>query len=217
MSPIRFLLFAALVMALGCSNPANETPPSIAEDSASAEETAQPAQAFPGFIRFLQQQDSAFDPSRMTGGEIEKSQTLAAQPLDTTAIRPYKPYLIYNTDSSMAIDLVSYNYFPHERGSRLVFEEGGPDYEVAGIDFKSGQRRRLLFFGTSGRIMDARWLDDHTIALAGSLSEKGELFFQPAVWIFDVRSGVKKVYTYPDLISGQIQEYKGSLPVLPGQ
>jgi hypothetical protein len=217
MSPIKFLLLAGLVVAMSCSNPATETPPEPAEDSASSDESAVPVQALPGFIRFLQQQDSAFDPSRMSGGEIEQSQTIAALPLDTAAIRPYKPYLLYNTDSSMAIDLVSYNYFPHERGTRLVFEEAGPDYEAAVIDFRSGQRKRLLFFGTTGRIMDARWLDEHTIAMAGSVLEKGALLFQPAVWIFDVKSGVKKLYTYPDVISGQTEAYKGSLPQLPGQ
>jgi hypothetical protein len=217
MSPIKLLLLAGLVVAMSCSNPATETPPEPAEDSASSGESAVPVQAFPGFIRFLQQQDSAFDPSRMTGGEIEQAQTMAALPLDSAAIRPFKPYLLYNTDSSLAIDLVIYNYFPHERGTRLVFEEAGPDYEAAVIDFRSGQRRRLLFFGTSGRIMDARWLDDHTIAMAGSMSQKGDSLFQPAVWIFDVKSGVKKMYTYPDLITGQIEGYKGSLPQLPGQ
>src|SRR5829696_9197356 len=66
-------------------------------------------QSFPQLFQYLEKQDSTFSQdSFLLSGENKVEQVPSAA-IDSERLEPFRKFLIYNTDSSLALDLYSYN------------------------------------------------------------------------------------------------------------
>jgi hypothetical protein len=90
----------------------------------------------------------------------------------------YGPFLVYSPDSTHFIDLDSYNVQIRKTSNgKLAGNAQGPDTEVSLVDRNNKKRIRLLFFGPGGSIEDAKWIDNETLLLIGTVEgiKDGEL------------------------------------------
>jgi hypothetical protein len=131
-------------------------------------EVAVVKQSFPELFAYLKKQDPTFsEDSFLLSGE-SRVEPVAPAPVDTQQLKPFQKYLIYNGDSSLALDLYSYNYIVTQRNGTNRLEEAGPDTEVAVIDFKANLRRRVFFGGPSHTLWDAQWRGPQDLLLPGT-------------------------------------------------
>ncbi|RYY93071.1 MAG: hypothetical protein EOO11_20340, partial [Chitinophagaceae bacterium] len=110
----RKILFAALLALTACG--ANDTATKAGPAGAdSTEEAAAPvgpeirraAEALPALYAWMARQDSAFRPEAFEAFSPVDADTLPAQPMPAAELARWKPYLLYNADSSLALDLYS--------------------------------------------------------------------------------------------------------------
>ena len=208
---IGFLMLACFFF-LSCSNPSESGIKDQVADTLNDVETESPAAYtswFPELFTYLQSQDSNFSPSRFEGGEMETSDVPEFD-LDQALEKKYRPYFIFNSDSSLAIDLVMYNYVLTERNGKTFLEEGGPDFDAGLIDYKKRTRRQILFFGTMGSLLKAKWENDHTVLMAGIMEMEGDSV-RPALWRYDLRQKKREVYRYPELVRADISDFREKL------
>ncbi|HEU4471570.1 MAG TPA: hypothetical protein VFR58_10830 [Flavisolibacter sp.] len=212
MKKLTLYLAAILVFAASCNNEGSKE--SVDADTAAAAEEA-PAEetpatpdlslAFPQLAQFIQTQDSAFTPSGFEEANFSRADTMAATVIDRQRLEPFLPYLVYNSDSSQAIDMVSYNYIISRNSNRPGLRAGGPDTEVAIIDMKKGQRRRLLYFGTMGAVLDVKWENDSTILIA-VMKDSGEGII-PEICRYRTGTAEMETYVYKDTLKVQAGNY----------
>ena len=198
------LFFLALA---GCNNSADS--PETKEDTITAEEEMvlpQVDEEFPELYTYISRQDSSFSVEGFEGGETEIKTDSSDQKVKDETLQTFLPYLVFNSDSSYAIDLVIYNYVPERRKGKLVLSEAGPDYEVALIDYRAKTRKPLLFFGTMGTIMDAKWADNQTVLIAGANEVKADSI-RPVIWKYEVPTKAWSVYTYRNMIPAVANNY----------
>jgi hypothetical protein len=208
MKRIGFFTLACIIL-LGCSNPTESENKEQAADTANAVETETPpgyTSWFPELYKYLQSQDSNFSSTRFEGGEMETADVPEFE-LDQALEKKYRPYFIFNSDSSLAIDLVMYNYVLTERNGKTILEEGGPDFDAGLIDYKKRTRRQILFFGTMGSLLEARWENDHTVLMAGIMEMEGDSV-RPALWRYDLQQKRREVYRYPEMIRADISDFR---------
>ncbi len=157
---------------------------------------------------FFQSADPSFAPQNFpdfsAAGVMD---TLAAAPIEKKMLAPFIPYLIYNNDSSLAIDPYSNNYLLKTSGSATKLVNGSPDTEVALVNFKTNRRQRVLYFGPSYMLIDAKWKGDSTVLFAFT-ELIGTDKISPEIWEVDVKTMTKKVSRYPDTLTINIQAYK---------
>ncbi|HEU4634393.1 MAG TPA: hypothetical protein VFS22_10430 [Flavisolibacter sp.] len=201
---ISLALLGSILFASCNSNSDVET---SKEDSVEVvEETYAVDKQFPEMFSYLQTQDSSFSVTKFEGGEMDTKDSLPPEKIDTNHLTPYKPYLIYNADSTKAIDLVSYNYVVSKKKGQAVLEQGGPDTEVAILNLKDNTRKRILFLGSSGTVLQAKWENGNTVAIAGAQEvEEGKL--KPSIWRYNLATGKTELYQYSDVINANIQDY----------
>jgi len=157
---------------------------------------------------FFQNADPSFAPQHFQdfypAGVLD---TLSAAPVEKDRLAPFLPYLIYNKDSSLAIDSYSNNYLLKNNGGGTKLVNGNPDTEVALVDFKTNRRQRILYFGPSYMLMDAQWKGDSTVLFAISELIEGDKI-SPEIWEVDLKTFTKKVSRYPDTLHVNMQTYK---------
>ncbi len=203
------IIFAVAVFFASCSNSADTNQSSGVDTTDFEVEVAMLPfeQSFPELNQYYSSQDSSFDPEKFEPGEvlIKENSGLA---LDTSEYRIYKPYYLYNADSSFALDLVSYNYLPVERKGKTLMADQGPDFEAAIIDLKNKERSRLLFFGPSGTaILDAKWIDASTVVMAGAVDWNDGDSLRPAAWKYNAIEKTWQQYNYPEMIRADWSKY----------
>jgi hypothetical protein len=194
-----------LILLAACNNNAKPSVEDIKEDS--TEITSEPTPAipqmeivFPDLNQYLGSQDPSFNPSSFQAGEpVEKDSAMLA--MDTALFRKYKPYLLFNADSTLALDLVSYNYYPQVKNGKTVMSEIGPDFEVSMLYLKPKKQQRLLFFGSSGgTVLDAKWQDATTVLIAGAIDWENGDSLRPVIWKFDATGNTWQEFRYPEMI-----------------
>ncbi|GAA4337895.1 hypothetical protein GCM10023184_33960 [Flaviaesturariibacter amylovorans] len=171
------------------------------------------AEALPRLYAWIAAQDTAFDPDAFEVFSPLDADTMPARPMPPSELAQWKPYLMYNADSSLAIDLYSYNYVLRRRGGKTTLEEGGPDFEVGLIDLAKGTRRRLFFTGTAASVLDAAWTDSRTVLLAVA-EVRSDDGFRPTLHRFNALTGESTLSTYPTVLRGDVAQYPspGSSP-----
>lgn len=205
----RLSTLLLLTTLVACTN--QSEPPVSKEDGVAAERETTPSPgspssnpAFPSLFRYFSEQNSRFSPGKFEEAGTSRIDTSAALPVDEEQVTPFYPYLLYNSDSTYAIDLYSYNYVITTRNNKTVAEEGGPDTEVALIDLKNKTRKRVFFGGTSTAVYDAKWASDRSFLLAtGEMisSQSAETYgVQPELLLYDMAQGVVKHFLYPDTL-----------------
>ena len=130
--------------------------------------------------------------------------TTAARRLEKERVMRYASYLIYNKDSSLALDTYSYSHFFLPGKGDQGLKSGSPDTELAVVNFKEDTRQRIAYFGPSYTLLDAGWKDNSTVLVAvGAIT--GENKIHPEVWELSLQQFSKKISAYPDTLLYQVQ------------
>lgn len=207
---LTFLFFTATLIA--CSNDTENN--EAKEDSdvvtePGIETTGNTALVpFTELISFLEKSDSSFSTANFQEFSAAAAiDTLAAAPVEKEHLAQYAAYFIYNEDSSLAIDPYSYNHVIVKKDEGTKLTNGSPDTEVAIVDFREGKRQRILYFGPSYMLIDAKWREDKTVLFAISeLIESDKI--SPEIWEVDLNTFTKKVSRYPDTLTINVNTYK---------
>lgn len=163
-------------------------------------------QAFPQLYAYLKKQDSSFsEDSFFLGGEnvLNNEPVL---PVDEDALKPFEPYLIYNSDSSHAVDLYSHNFIVVPRNGTNNLEESSTDAEAALIDVAAKTRRRIFFAGPAYVLWDAKWTKPDEFLLIGA-ETKNENKITPTIWQIRLMDTLGKVYTYQGDVQADVGGY----------
>ncbi|MBD0365896.1 MAG: hypothetical protein ICV53_07310, partial [Flavisolibacter sp.] len=141
-----FWLGVCLLLMAACTNSASDKSrePEVVNPIAFGETNTAIETAFPDVFRYFSRQDSSFSATHFQLISEDSLEALPPGTINKQELRPYLPYLIYNKDSSQAIDMYSYNILLTNKNGNTVSEAAGPDSEVALLDFKANTRRRLL-------------------------------------------------------------------------
>lgn len=202
----NLLVLAAMIFLFACNDSDdvktaadNSAGPDTAVEETDGESTIE--QSFSSLFTYLKSQDSSFMPDRFTESEGARLSGMKALPIEdnTTA---FAVYFIYNSDSSLAIDLYSNNYILSKTEGRETLQRGGPDTQVDLIDLKHKTERRLLFTGPSVYILDAKWASDSAIMIAGAEEINGGRV-KPVLWKINLPDSTMQLYSYPDTLNAK--------------
>lgn len=163
-------------------------------------------EVFPELYRSIASADSSFATENFDGGQTDTKTDSADEHISNQTIVKFMPYLIFNADSTYAIDLIMNNYVPVEKGDSIVLAEGGPDFEVGLINLRENTRKQLLFFGTMGVVMDASWADKNTVMIAGANEVQNDSI-KPVIWKYEIPSRAWSVFTYDKMIPFNAADY----------
>jgi hypothetical protein len=164
-------------------------------------------QSFPQLFQYLSKQDSTFsEDSFMLSGE-SKVEQVPPMPVDEARLKPFQQYFIYNQDSSLALDLYSYNYIIANRGGNSTLEEAGPDSEAAVIDRKAGLRRRVFFGGPSHTLWDAKWVTAQELMLIGAETRENDRVI-PTIWKVNLQDTSVQVFAYQGDVQANMAGYR---------
>lgn len=219
MKYLAYTCLAVIMIVVSCKDNTKKEPQAgtpVREDSAT--ETldtllsAEVIQSFStsGFSNYAQKKATGFDWSkfRMVSSWQEDTMLVAPFAPPKDYYDAYGPFLKYSPDSSMFIDLDSYNIaITKDNKGRFIGHEMGPDYEVSLVDVGDKTKTRLVFLGPGGSIEDATWLDNNTLALMGvQENEKGARV--ATLWRFHVPTKTYYLYEIPDTaVAGPLMGY----------
>ena len=213
MNKIWSLALAALLLT-ACNNSNNTTTQTEAEPAQTttveAEESTHVAtlqRSFENLFAYMEQQDSSFTPQHFEPGYVGKIDSLPAVTYEPARIQPFEPFLIYNSDSTKAIDLYSYNYIITRRNGDVKLEEAGPDTEIGLIDVKNNTRKRIFFSGPSMVVFDARWNSDNEIVMAGAEQLQNNQL-KPVAWQYNLTDSTMQTFNYNEAIAADMKGYK---------
>lgn len=204
--PVWMIGFVLLLMA--CNNSADNT---VSNDTLQnneqeeIEEATHLQESFPDLYAYLKKQDTSLDIDKFNDGGIAAVTDLAAVPVDEKT-KSFSPYFICNADSSLAIDLYSYNYMQRQKEGKNVLQMAGPDSEVGLINFKNNTRQRVFFSGPSVLVLDAKWTGPEAILIAGA-EEIGNEKIKPILWKIDLSDSTQHSFSYGDTLSAKVYTY----------
>lgn len=160
--------------------------------------------AFPDVLRALESGDSTFTlDSFASEGGAPIDNSVKAYPMEGERLVPFQSVFVYNGDSTRAIDLFSYNFMAQNQNGQSVLVPGEPDTEVALLDYRDKTRKRLLFLGPSFAALDARWLSNDQVAIAGA-EIVGEHLIKPIIWKITLPAGAVETEFYTDTVRADI-------------
>jgi hypothetical protein len=162
--------------------------------------------SFPKLSDYLTEKDTAFRSRNIQEHFIMSTEKIAPTPIDQQQLNAYAPYLIFNTDSSLAIDFVTHSYVISHKDGKQVIESGGPDTEIALMDFKKNLRKRILFTGSSQIILDARWENPNTILIAAA-EDLGDNRIKPSFIRYYLDQDNYEVFQYKDTLQADVSNY----------
>ncbi|RYZ20372.1 MAG: hypothetical protein EOO16_16890 [Chitinophagaceae bacterium] len=208
----RLFLLMAIAAACGCNSGGGDRPAadSVIRETVSLtktewpEDPPAPPPAFPGLFARIARFDSSFRPARFEPmapyGSIDRVEVRQFEPGE---LERWKPFLIYNADSSAAIDRYSYGYELRRAadGRLQPVEIGDADMEVALVDARSGHRTRLFFGGPGAHDLDVRWESLQVVELATAEVVDRDRY-QLSVQRYRLPEGHRFLAQYPDTLRG---------------
>ncbi|HSB91541.1 MAG TPA: hypothetical protein VLC28_00425 [Flavitalea sp.] len=135
---------------------------------------------------------------------VWKEDTLYTTPFQANAeyFQSYGPFIKYSSDSTMFIDLDSYNVRIRKlNDGTYVGEELGPDTEVSLVDLQDNLKKRLIFLGPGGDIEDGGWLDSQTIVLAGTQAGSDGTSTVPVIFKYHIPTRTFFLYETQDTVN----------------
>jgi hypothetical protein len=121
-------------------------------------------------------------------------------------VKPFLPYLIYNSDSTLAADPFSYNYLFNTRGGNKRVDEAGPDFEIGLLDVKQQKRSRIWFTGPAVDVTDVFWKNKNEIVVIGFEQISSDAA-KPFAHIINTATGRINIYDYTDTVKMLQQDY----------
>ena len=202
----KILLVSTLLFFAACTNDAADEPKVsdsmsntvITDELPEEDEIAPVAQVFTSL-------DSGFNAGSFYESGIDSLQLTQLAKIDSGNLEEFVPYLIYNADSTLAIDPYSYNYVIQDRNGTKKVSQAGPDVEIALIDIKQNTRRRLWFGGPSTAILDAKWKNKNELWLSGieSLDTAG---YQPFILAINVTNNQVQRWQSDEIVKTQVND-----------
>ncbi|HEX2607808.1 MAG TPA: hypothetical protein VHK91_10530 [Flavisolibacter sp.] len=207
----KWMALSMMALSLAACNNQAETEKTAAVDSMETEVTTEgPVRpdlksTFPELYRYIAGQQPEFT------SHLEEAILLT---IDSVPVRSFKkediadflPYLRFNADSTLALDYVTYNYILQRRNGTTSLTGGGPDTEVALLNFKDSTRRRILFRGPSETILDAYWEDPETVVMAGAVSH-GADSASLVLYRYKRGSSALELYEQKEPVPGSVSSY----------
>lgn len=207
MKPAALFILAALCAATACTNNAGTNAVSADTSAIAATPLSPEAQmvqtAFPNMYQILKGQDASFDPALFEETEGGYSAPPPLRFFPPEELEQYKPYLIYNSDSTKAIDLVSYNFIVDKNDSTQVLKAAGPDTEVSIINLENNMRTRIFYSGPGTIIREGKWLDSAAVLLGGAEKESGTAI-RPFLLRIDLKEKTLQRFTYSDSVQAKL-------------
>ncbi|MET0244626.1 MAG: hypothetical protein ABW174_14205 [Flavitalea sp.] len=154
-----------------------------------------------GFSEFAKSKAPGFDWSK-----FRMTDTWQDDSLLVTEFRPapnyynsYKTFLKYSPDSTMLLDLDSYNLsINRDNAGNLVGIENGPDTEISLVNIKSKKKTRLLFLGPGNSVEDGSWIDNENLVLMGFQESGNGTGRVPVLWRYHLPTTTFYIYEMPD-------------------
>jgi hypothetical protein len=205
---IKFFALAFLLFIISCNN----KPEAETEEQGEITEEADTVYytdfqtIFPELTQYMINRDSSFSPERFANGDIVELDSFTPHAVDKKFMDQYGEYLFYNADSSLALDLVSYNFIVNRKNGFQQLEFAGPDTEVGLINMKDSSRKRILFLGSSGIVLDGSWDEQGNIILAGA-QDAGDDNLQPLMWKVIPGKKQMEIIQYPGVIKANVEGY----------
>lgn len=117
---------------------------------------------------------------------------------ETDFYKDYAQVLRWSPDSAYILDIGSYGSvkIKDNKTGNTKIEGGEPDTEVSLINPKTKTRTRLLFFGPSTVISDARWLNASQVAILGEYDENGDHQPDTLLWLINTKENFFRTYRW---------------------
>ena len=207
-----WIVASSLLLMVACNNDNSSTEITATEtdtlqQTEIAPEVVHLQQSFPDLFAYMEGQDSTFEAQNFERGSEVKMEALPPITLEPGQIKPFESFLIYNSDSTKAIDLYSYNYIITRRNGEVNLEEAGPDTEVALIDVATNTRKRIFFSGPSIVVLEARWNGNNEIVMAGAEQVDNQKI-KPLVWQYNLTDSLMQTFTYDEAIAANMKGFK---------
>lgn len=164
------------------------------------------SESFPELTQFILKQDSSFSSDRFADFDINKGEKNSWQKMDDKTFNEYREFFVFNADSTLALDLVSYNFIITNKAGVQKMDFAGPDTEIGLIDVKNKMRKRLLFLGSSGIVLDGKWNAQGNIILAGA-QDAGNETYQPILWRYFPDADLLETMPYSGVIKADLGSY----------
>lgn len=149
--------------------------------------------------------DSNFNTGSFYPSGIDSVQYAQLAKIDAGSMKEFIPFLIYNADSSLAVDPYSYNYIIHQQKGKTKVSEAGPDVEIGLVDLKQNTRRRLWFSGPAATILDAKWKSKNELLLGG-VEQIDTSGYQPFVLVINVTNNHIDRWQSDEMLTGQVND-----------
>ncbi|MBC7827476.1 MAG: hypothetical protein H7122_07015 [Chitinophagaceae bacterium] len=220
MKHLPVVIFCVIVFALSCRNNSSEEQPadSVATvDSTEKLDTvfSEKDNAFLQQLNFSKYAGSLGAPVdwrkfRMVTSSHEDSLLVSAFQPDNLYYEEYGRLLKYSPDSSMFIDLDSYNIeIQKDKTGRFTSIENGPDTEVSLINLDDKKKTRLVFLGPGNGVEDGAWIDNNTVVLIGYRERDTTRMKTAVIWRYHVPTKTFHVYESADtVIGGQLSSWR---------
>lgn len=153
------------------------------------------------FSNFARSQNSAVDWNgfRMVTSSHNDSLMVTRFQPDKAFYDMYGRFLKFSPDSSMFVDIDSYNIeFQKNKAGKLLPLEKGPDTEVSLVSRETSERTRLVFLGPGNGVEDAGWTDNSNVLLIGYHEKDTSKTRTPVIWRYHVPTKTFHVYESSD-------------------
>lgn len=153
------------------------------------------------FSQFAKSKAAQFDWSKfhMVGNWVDDSMMTSKFTPDKGYYEAYGRFLKYSPDSSMFVDIDSYNIdIVKDKQGRWIGTAQGPDTEISLVNPAKKEKKRLLFAGPGTFIEEASWIDNENIALMGLQEVDGGAQRTAVVWRYHLPSSTYFQYELPN-------------------
>lgn len=220
MKYLSLVIIFGIISLSACKDNATEEPqasPVMAEDSTERLDTvfSQKDIAFLNQLRFSQyagSQGSSVNWSKfkMVTSSQEDSLLVSAFQPGKFYYQEYGRVLKYSPDSSMFIDLDSYNVEIHkDKRGRVALIEKGPDTEVSLVNLQDKKKTRLVFLGPGNAVEEAGWIDNNNILLIGYREMDTTKLKAAVIWRYHIPTKTFHVYESSDTsIAGLLSNWR---------
>ena len=149
----------------------------------------------PWLEQSLKKPDARLKDFKYADNWVEDSLIIRKQNLDRDFLKSYESVLVYSIDHQKVIDMGTYGTVINKnKNDQSHLQSGEPDTEIAVIDLRSKQRRRIFFSGPGTNIEKGFWMNDSTVLLAGKANEQNAEI--PMIWLVTLSKNSNEIKRY---------------------